>query len=133
MLVVLLLLSVPAAGCGGASNASSANASHSTSSSHTQTTTERTAHETRQDIVAAVAACRQGVDIGTWLPKASRDQLYVSCDQGLQRGLTEIRLYGLEVCKEVSFTSPAKTEAERTRIFTACYAGTKQKTAMIGN
>jgi hypothetical protein len=133
VLVVLLLLSAPAAGCGGASKASSANASSASPSSHTQTTTERTAHETRQDIVAAVAACRQGVDTGSWLPKASKTQLYASCDQGLRRGLTEIRAFGLEVCNEVAFTSPAKTAAERTRVFAACYAGTKQKTAMIGN
>lgn len=85
------------------------------------------------DIVAAVAACRHGVDLGTWLPKDSKAQLYAGCDQGLRRGLTEIRAFGLEVCSEVAFTSPAKTDAERSRVFSACYAGTKQKTAMIGN
>ena len=118
-------------GCAGSGK--DAAGTHAPSGSAKPSAPARTAHETRVDIVAAVAACRHGVDLGTWLPKDSKAQLYASCNQGLRRGLTEIRAFGLEVCNEVAFTAPAKTDAERSRVFTACYAGTKQKTAMIGN
>jgi hypothetical protein len=71
------------------------------------------------------------VDTGTWLPPSSRKPLYQVCENGLRRGLTEIRAYALEVCSEVVFTSPAKTEAEKARLQAACYDPTKLKTAKI--
>lgn len=130
-LIVALLVGVLLPGCGSGAHRSSTSSSAAPSSTGANKPA-RTAGETRRDIIAAVAACKQGADMGTWLPKASKAQLYASCERGLRRGLTELRVYGLEVCSEVAFTSPAKTDAERAQVFTRCYAGTKQKTAMIG-
>jgi hypothetical protein len=130
-LAVLLLAGALLPGCGGTGERRTVSHVQRTDVSHEQHLT-RTAGETRRDIIAAVAACKRGVDLGTWLPKSSKAQLYTSCARGLKRGLTELRVYGLEVCSEVAFTSPAKNSAERARIFASCYAGTKEKTAMIG-
>jgi hypothetical protein len=124
---VLLLGSVlTAAGCGGSGAQPSAGAKKSSPPAHHEK------HETRAVIVAAVNACKGGVDMATWLSKESKAQMYANCENGLRRGLTEIRWYGLEVCSEVAFTSPAKTDAERKQLAARCYQGTKEKTAMIG-
>jgi hypothetical protein len=69
--------------------------------------------------------------MGSWLPNDSKLQLYANCERGLRRGLTEIKQYGLEVCREVAYTSPAKTDAARARVFDGCYAGIKARTAMV--
>jgi hypothetical protein len=89
-------------------------------------------HETRADVVAAVAACRAGVDKAHWLSQGSKEDLHRTCDYGLRRGLTEIKRYGQEACKEVVYTSPAKSAAEKARIFATCYAGTKLRTTVAG-
>lgn len=115
-LVVIALLS----GCAGASSSPGTR----TSSSRTPTRTEL--------IAAAFRACRHGVDTGTWLAASSKRQLNATCSLGLEKGLTWQREYGLEICHEVAFTSPATTDAQRERIFATCYAETKRATAMIG-
>jgi len=84
--------------------------------------------ETYADIVAAVEACRNGVDKASWLSEQNKEALHETCNKGLRRGLTEIRTYGLEVCSEVSYTSPAKTASEKARVLDECYAETKLKT-----
>jgi hypothetical protein len=117
-------------GCGG-TDKRPITGSGSSASRRPVVATGRSRHETRADIVAAVASCRRGVNTGSWLPSASKTQLYAICENGLHRGLTEIRQYSLEVCNEVVFTSPAKDEAERARVLAACYTETKQKTAKI--
>lgn len=122
-------------GCGSSNGDPSAAASKASSSSSSSTSPAtspgRSRHETRGDILAAIASCKQGVDTGSWLPKESRTPLYAICENGLRRGLTEIRAYALETCSEVAYTSPAKTEAEKARVFATCYEPTKQKTAKI--
>lgn len=130
-LVVVLLAGVLLSGCAGSAKHSSSDPSSSAGSSRPGVPVGRSRHETRGDIVAAVASCKRGVDTGSWLPTASKVQLYAVCENGLHRGLTEIRQYALEVCNEVVFTSPAKDEAERARVLAACYTETKQKTAKI--
>jgi hypothetical protein len=87
-------------------------------------------HETHADIVAAVAACRAGVETAHWLSPANKEELHKTCNHGLNRGLTEVKQYGREVCTEVAYTSPAKTRAERSRVFNTCYAGTKLRTTV---
>jgi hypothetical protein len=127
-LVASLVLALP--GCG-SDKAATASTTTSASASQPRTEPGRSRHETRQDIVNAVAACKQGVDTGTWLPSSSRQSLYRNCELGLRRGLTEIKAYGSEACNEVAFTSPAKSEAERKRVFEACYAGVRRATAKV--
>jgi hypothetical protein len=123
-LAAIVLCLVALAGCG-------SSAEHSTATAAKQTQASSTRGETRADIVAAVEACKRGVSMGSWLPPESKRQLYTRCELGLKRGLTEIRAYGLEVCHEVAFTSPAKAEAEHTRVFDSCYAGVKATTALV--
>jgi len=131
MLIVLiagvLLAGVLLIGCSGSSGHRSSAASNGTSASRPKPVV----YETYADIVAAVTACRQGVDTATWLSDVNKEQLYELCNKGLRRGLTEVKQYGLEACTEVTYTSPAKTAAEKSRVFAACYAGTKEKTAII--
>src|ERR1700704_5635643 len=112
-LILVLLAGVLLPGCGSSSKDPSTGAPKPSGSKTDATTTGRSRHETRGDIVAAVAACKQGVDTGSWLPTASKTQLYAICENGLRRGLTEIRQFALEACSEVEFTSPAKDAAER--------------------
>jgi hypothetical protein len=71
------------------------------------------------------------MNTGAWLPSSSKHSLYVICENGLGQGLTEIRTYALEVCNEVAFTAPGKTEAEKARVQATCYDPTKLKTAKI--
>jgi hypothetical protein len=126
---LLLGYALTAAGCGGSGAQPAAGtktaAKHPSPAAHEK-------NESRAVIVAAVNACKGGVDMATWLSKKSKAQMYANCENGLRRGLTEIRWYGLEVCSEVAFTSPAKTDAERQQLAARCYQGTKEKTAMIG-
>jgi hypothetical protein len=122
-------LVVPAAGLTlAACGASGDRNSPSGASSRSSTVEHR---ERRQVIIAAVAACRHGVDTASWMSPADKQRLYEVCNYGLHRGLTEIKVYGLQVCREVTFASPAKTAAEKARSFSTCYAETKQRTAAI--
>jgi predicted RecB family endonuclease len=125
-LTTVLLVVLALAGCGG----SSAHHSGSAAAGSGTTTSKPIIHETHADIVAAVAACRGGVNIANWLPQASKEDLYVICNKGLRRGLTEVIQYGEEVCAEVAYTSPAKSAAEKAHVYSECYAGTKLKTTV---
>jgi hypothetical protein len=119
-LAVALSSAAVIAGCG------------SSSAGHAKTASHPAVHkETYAEIVSAVDSCRQGISVGTWLSKADKESLYKVCDNGLKRGLTEIKGYAHEVCNEVAFTSPAKTAAEKARIYAACDAGAEAKTASI--
>jgi hypothetical protein len=115
-----LLAVVLLTGCGGAdpSNGSASDAARRTISFPIR-------RETHEDIVAAVEACREGVDLATWLPKAGKTELHEACDRGLKRGLTEVRQYAEEVCTEVVFTMPSSSQAEKKRVLDACEAKTK--------
>jgi hypothetical protein len=84
--------------------------------------------ETYPDIVAAVTACRNGVNKASWLSPQNKEVLDETCNRGLRRGLTEVKEYALEACHEVSYTSPAKSATERARVLDECYAETKLKT-----
>lgn len=126
-LMILLLAGMLLPGCGGTSSHHAGRAS-----TVTATTTPKRGIESPQNIAAAVAACRQGVDTGSWLPQADKQRLYDVCNYGLRRGLTEIKTYGLQVCTEVTYASSAKTPSEKARVFSACYAPTKEKTAAAG-
>jgi hypothetical protein len=125
--IVLLAAALPA-GCG---SSDPARTSTATDAAATRAAVAEREAEYPQAIAAAVAACRQGVDTGTWLSRGDKKRLYAVCNYGLRRGLTEIRTYGLQVCREVVFTSSAKTAAERSQLFARCYANAKQKTAAI--
>lgn len=127
--LALFVLGVALPGCG--TSGSTVGSTQSSADARPKTEAGRSRHETRQDIVNAVQACKEGVDTGTWLPDASKRPLYENCELGLHRGLTEIKAYGAEVCGEVVFTSPAKDETERSRIFDACYAGVKRATVKV--
>jgi hypothetical protein len=126
LLVVFLLVGVGFLGCG----ESSAHHPEIAASRARATKFKPIVHETHADIVAAVSACRQGVNIAYWLSQANKEDLYATCDKGLRRGLTEVKQWGSEVCSEVSYTSPAKNVAEKARVFSECYAGTKVRTTV---
>jgi hypothetical protein len=83
-------------------------------------------HETYEEIVAGVEACREGVALATWLTASNRAELDETCDKGLKRGLTEVRQYGEQVCSEVAFTTPSLRTKERPRILAACEAKTER-------
>jgi hypothetical protein len=118
---IAMLLTFVVAACGGSS------AHHAgTSADPRKTITFPIKQENHEDIVAAVEACREGVALATWMPAASRAELDESCDKGLNRGLTEVRQYGEQVCGEVIFTLPASRAAEKTKIFAACEAKTEK-------
>jgi hypothetical protein len=123
-----LLVGVLLLGCGG----SNEHHAGGTSSWSGTTSFKPIVQETHEDIVAAVAACRHGVDIANWLSQANKEELHETCNKGLRRGITEVKQYGSEVCAEVSYTSPAKSVAEKARVFSECYAGTKLKTTVAG-
>jgi hypothetical protein len=132
VLTALVIACVALAGCGGSSEVPSATSARPSTTSFTpKVIPGRSRRETRADIVAAVASCKHGVDMGTWLPGSSKTPLYKTCEQGLKRGLTEIRLYALETCNEVAFTSSAKSDADKARIFEACYQPSKLATKKI--
>jgi hypothetical protein len=132
VLTALAVACIALTGCGDSSKASSAASTRpSTTRSTPSPEPGRSRHETRADIVAAVATCKHGIDTGTWLPGSSKTPLYKTCEQGLKRGLTEIRLYALETCNEVAFTSAAKSEAEKHRVFETCYQPSKVATKKI--
>jgi uncharacterized protein YceK len=120
-LVLMLAAGALLSGCGSTSSHHTANG---TGPAHTISFPIK--QETHADIVAAVEACREGVDLGTWLPRGSKLDLYASCDKGLKRGLTEVRQYGEQVCSEVVFTMPSRTEAEKARVLDTCEAKTKK-------
>lgn len=119
-LPAVLLLGGILAGCAGSGKSEKTY----TSPGH-RTVTFPIHYETHNDIAAAVEACREGVALADWLPAASRTELDKSCDQGLKRGLTEVRQYGEQVCSEVVFTIPSSRIAEKNRIFAACEAKTE--------
>jgi hypothetical protein len=120
-LLVVLLVSGVLTGCG---NTGSNSASRGSGGAHT--ISFPIVHETHEDIVADVAACREGVDLATWLSRGSKIDLYESCNKGLKRGLTEVRQYGEQVCSEVVFTMPSAKASEKTRVLDACEAKTKK-------
>jgi hypothetical protein len=126
-LMILLLAGMLLLGCGGTGSHHPGRAS-----TVTATTKSKRGAESPKNVAVAVAACRQGVDAASWLPQADKQRLYGVCNYGLRRGLTEIKIYGLQVCTEVTYTSPAKTASEKARVFSACYAPTKEKTAAVG-
>lgn len=125
-LVLALLLGVWLPGCG----SSMAHHTSAAANPEDKLSSIPIVHETHADIVAAVAACRAGVDTAHWLSQINKEELYSTCNHGLNRGLTEVKQYGREVCSEVVYTSPSKTASERTRVFDACYAGTKLRTTV---
>lgn len=120
-LVLALLLVALIVGCG-----SSGKKTGASSDPPHRTITFPIQHETHEDIVAAVEACREGVDLATWLSPTNKAELYDSCNKGLKRGLTEVRQYGEQVCGEIAFTMPASSEAERKRLLDECEAKTKK-------
>ncbi len=128
-LLLALIAGVLLLGCG------SSDTDHrgSASSEAGTTTFKPIVQETHADIVAAVTACRQGVNVATWLSQANKQELYNTCNKALVRGLTEVIQYGLEVCTEVTYTSPAKSAQEKAHVFSACYAGTKLRTTVAGS
>jgi hypothetical protein len=117
-----LLLALLLAGC----SRSTGHRTEGAFSSPRSTITFPIVHETHQDIVAAVEACRQGVALASWLPQASKAELYGSCDKGLNRGLTEVRQYGEQVCSEVAFTMPSSSDTAKKRVLSVCEAKTKK-------
>jgi hypothetical protein len=126
MAIAALLVAATLAGCGGAGG----HGARRTTTSAEKLSPIPIVHETHADIVAAVAACRAGVETAHWLSPANKEELHQTCNHGLSRGLTEVKQYGREVCTEVAYTSPAKTAAQRTHVFDACYAGTKLRTTV---
>lgn len=125
VLIAIVLVGALLSGCGSQDRGS-------TKSSSVARTGLAAGHpESRRAIVAAAAACRQGVDTASWMSQADKQRLYEVCNYGLRRGLTEIQIYGLQVCDEVTFASPAKTAAEKAHVFSTCYAEAKRKTAAI--
>ena len=120
LLVAVLLLSILLTSCGGGTSKDGV-----ASAPMHQTISFPIRHETHEDIVAAVEACREGVGLATWLPMRSKTELYEVCDKGLNRGLTEVRQYGEQVCGEVAFTVPSSNRAWKQRILGACEAKTK--------
>ena len=125
-LVLLLLAGALLPGCGGTGSDPAGDGSGRAS-----TTPLKRVVESHQVLATAVAACKQGADMGTWLSQEDKEALYRICNHGFQRGLTEIKLYGLEVCTEVAYTSPAKNAKEKARLFAACYAPTKANTVTM--
>jgi hypothetical protein len=121
-LLVLLVMAVLLSGCAGGSDASHGDAASSQPARKTISFPIR--HETHADIVASVEACREGVDLGTWLSRQSKADLYDSCNKGLKRGLTEVRQYGEQVCSEVAYTMPSTSQIEKKHVLDACEAKT---------
>lgn len=122
-LVLVLLLAVVIPGCGGGSSGSRSDAK---ADSPSRTISFPIRHETHEDIVAAVEACREGVDLATWLSSTNKAELYDSCNKGLKRGLTEVRQYGEQVCGEVAFTMPSSSAEAKKRVLDRCEAKTKK-------
>lgn len=121
-LVLILLLAVLMPGCG----SSSGTHTGAKSNPPRKTISFPIQHETHEDIVAAVEACREGIDLATWLSSANKAELYDSCNKGLKRGLTEVRQYGEQVCGEVAFTMPSASAAEKKRVLDECEEKTKK-------
>jgi hypothetical protein len=79
-------------------------------------------HDTHPYIVAAVAACRRGVDTAYWLSPSNKANLDEICEQGFTGGINVARGYAEQACEEVAFTSPAKSSAQKAAAFHKCFA-----------
>ncbi len=125
-LAPLALAAIALGACGSAHGVRRSDASSSSTATHRVPVVG----DTRASILAAIGACKRGVDTAQWLPRESREDLYRTCAGGLNYSIFAEREVGKLACEEVAYAAPSPSAAAKARAFDACYAEVKPWTTV---